>query len=152
MDVFLIRHAHAGNRLASHRDRYRPLSESGHERAVELAGQFGPTTLGVVLSSPATRCVQTVEPLAESRGLEVVEHADLFEGARITDVLHLLTEQIGPEPVVACSHGDIIPEVIDLLAREGVPIHGRGCEKGAVWHLVHNGGAWTSATRWSTTT
>lgn len=148
MDVFLIRHAHAGDRLATHHDRYRPLSGSGRERAAELAGQFEPTSVGVVLSSPATRCVQTVEPLAKSRDLEVEEHADLFEGARIEDVLRLLSEQLGPQPIVACSHGDIIPEIIDSLARDGVPINGRGCEKGAVWRLVHDGRTWTSASRW----
>lgn len=149
MDVFLIRHAHAGDRLSSHHDRYRPLNERGQERAVELAAHLGPVPVGVVLSSPASRCVQTVEPLAAIHGLEVDEHPDLFEGALVGDVLQLLAAQSGERAVVACSHGDIIPEVIDSLSREGVSISGRGCEKGAVWHLIHDGRNWISAARWA---
>ena len=41
---------------------------------------------------------------------------------------------------VLCSHGDLIPEVLDPLLREGmVIIGGRGCEKGSIWSLDARG-------------
>ena len=42
--------------------------------------------------------------------------------------------------LVLCSHGDLIPEVLDPLLREGmVIIGGRGCEKGSIWSLDARG-------------
>ena len=34
-----------------------------------------------------------------------------------------------------CSHGDIIPLIVDELAAAGVPLHGNGCAKASVWTL-----------------
>ena len=41
MNVYLIRHAHAGDRGSGPRDKYRPLSDKGHRRAAELADMLG---------------------------------------------------------------------------------------------------------------
>lgn len=97
-----------------------------------------------VVSSPASRCIQTVLPLAQDLGLEVEEHPDLWEGSSTAHVLALL-EQHAATTAVACTHGDIIPDVIDALGRDGVQIKGRGCEKGSIWILDHDGDRWTSA-------
>ncbi len=135
MDLYLIRHAHAGSRSASQRDIYRPLSDKGQERATTLAQLFSSVKIKKILSSPATRCVQTVEPLAESRGLEIVEKDVLWEGSLISDVIKLMNKYRDTRTIL-CSHGDIIPGVIDMLGEQGVPIKGRGCEKGSIW-VVH---------------
>jgi 8-oxo-dGTP diphosphatase len=100
--------------------------------------------IGRVLSSPATRCVQTVEPLAITLGLEVDEHPDLWEGANVSHTLALL-EQQPVQTIVACSHGDVIPELIDMLAASGTALTGRGCEKGSIWVLDRDGERWTRA-------
>lgn len=145
MRLYLIRHAHAGQRTPDPRDIYRPLSTKGHDRAHQIAGLLGSVGVGSILSSPATRCVQTVEPLAAQLDLEVEEHPDLWEGTPIPHVLSLLVSQQAPV-VAACSHGDVIPDVIEAVAGSGAAISGRGWAKGSVWVLDHDGQAWTRAT------
>lgn len=144
MRLFLIRHAHAGERSPGHHDLYRPLSPKGHRRAEAISHLLADAPITRVLSSPATRCVQTVEPLAGSLGLEVEEHPDLWEGSLTNHVLALLSQQ-HDGATAACSHGDIIPEVVEAVAVQGAHISGRGCEKGSVWILDHNGEIWTRA-------
>ncbi len=97
-----------------------------------------------VLTSPATRCVQTVEPLAEMLELEIEEQPDLWEGSSIPHVITLLEQQQGAA-IAVCTHGDIIPQVVETLAELGVPTTGRGCEKGSVWVLDYEDGNWTNA-------
>lgn len=145
MRLFLIRHAHAGDRTASSRDKFRPLTAKGHRRAEELAAFLGDQGVSRVLSSPATRCWQTVAPLAKASGVEVEEVDELWEGSSVDDVFALL-EGLGAPVAAACSHGDIIPEMIDSLHRSGVSVTGRGCEKGSIWVLDHDGRQWTAAT------
>lgn len=138
MDLYLIRHAHAGSRTDSPHDKYRPCSDKGHLRAASLKVLFDDIKIDSVLSSTATRCVQTVEPLAASKNLEVIENELLWEGSSIPDVLGLL-KSLAKTRTVLCSHGDIIPGVIDTLGNNGVPIQGRGCEKGSIWVISFDG-------------
>lgn len=145
MRLFLIRHAQAGDRTTGHRDLYRPLTPKGHHRARALADLLADQGVTRVISSPATRCVQTVAPLAERIGLPVEEQPDLWEGTPVDHTLALLENHDAPV-LVACSHGDVIPDVVDALAVSGVRISGRGCEKGSIWVLDHDGRQWTSAT------
>ena len=50
------------------------------------------------------------------------------------------TEALIEGDLVMCSHGDLIPEVLNRLLREGMSvIGGRGCEKGSVWTLEVRG-------------
>lgn len=144
MDVFLIRHAHAGSRQSGHRDKYRQLSEKGHTRAEAIAELLRSASIGRVLSSTATRCVQTVEPLAAAKGLTITETEALWEGAPIDEALALL-ERHAAEGLVACSHGDIIPALIDWLGANGTKVSGHGCEKGSIWVLSFSGKRWTGA-------
>ncbi len=143
MDVFLVRHAHAGSRQSGHHDKYRQLSEKGRDRATTIADLLADTDIGCILSSTATRCVQTVEPLAKAKGLEVIESEELWEGAAIDEALALL-EANARHGLVACSHGDIIPELIDSLGANGTPLTGHGCEKGSIWVLTYDGKRWTN--------
>ena len=42
--------------------------------------------------------------------------------------------------LIMCSHGDLIPEELNRLLREGMSvIGGRSCEKGSVWTLEVRG-------------
>lgn len=144
MRVLLVRHAQAGERTAGHHDIYRPLSPVGHRRAQALTSMLEMAEPTRILSSPATRCVQTVEPLAAAVGLEVETNPDLWEGTMTNHVLALLT-QYSEGTTVACSHGDIIPSVVEAMAADGATITGRGCEKGSVWLAEYEGERWTRA-------
>ncbi len=150
MELILIRHAHAGERAFGGRDRYRPLSDQGHAQAVEIARTLAHYPVAAVLSSPASRCVQTVEPLAETHGLEVVEEEDLWEVSTDSDVSACLSahlrgiEQPVSDPttpntnaaLVACSHGNLIPPLVEGAASQGATVDGRGCERGSIWIIT----------------
>ncbi len=151
--VYLIRHAHAGERGMGRRDLYRPLSETGRQQAEAISADLIDLDVSACHSSPAVRCTQTLEPLAAALSLEVESQPDLWEDARIDDALALLESlaktgiAAGQRGVAACSHGNIIPGVLESMGQSGVPITGRGCEKGSVWVLEYAAGRWIGARR-----
>ncbi len=145
MRLYLIRHAHAGQRLPGGHDRYRPLSDQGQERAAELADLFAGVTIDRLVASPATRCLQTLGPLAQACGASIDEDPSLFEGSDTRQTLADLESLEGASQVVACSHGDVIPAVLEQLGGLGVPLAGRGCELGSVWIVERSEGRWTGA-------
>jgi 8-oxo-dGTP diphosphatase len=143
MRLFVVRHAHAGDRSATHGpDGVRPLSRKGRRQAHGLAERFAAEGIGRVLSSPAARCVQTLEPLAERLGLAVEHDVRLMEGAALSGSLALAAELRdagaagGPEAVAVCSHGDVIPELVRALRDGGCRIEGpMACQKASAWVL-----------------
>jgi 8-oxo-dGTP diphosphatase len=134
MDVFVVRHAKAGSRRRfDGDDRLRPLSRNGRAQAqglVELLGHKGITR---IVSSPYVRCIQTVEPLAERLGLEVEIDEELGEGHDWTHALALVEQATAP--ILLCSHGDIIGDLMHALEKRGVPLDDDRIEKGSTWAL-----------------
>ncbi len=140
MTLYLIRHADAGSRDPySSSDHLRGLSEDGLRQAARIADRLGDSGVSRIISSPYPRCVQTVAPLAERLGLSVEFHRALAEGAFGPDAAELLWELADVEAVL-CSHGDVIPDVIDLLVDTGTFIDGRcGSAKGSIWTITSDG-------------
>jgi len=63
--LLLVRHAKAGHRKDwDGDDRARPLSRAGITQARKLVPVLSPSAPTRLLSSPYTRCVQSLEPLA----------------------------------------------------------------------------------------
>lgn len=143
--VYLVRHAHAGDRSDWHGpDIERPLSPKGRAQAVGLFEVIGDTEIVRVESSPATRCIQTVEPLAEANYLPVKVNQSLFEAesvpAAVDDLLVLAGETRG-KAAVLCSHGDMIPKMIRYLVQLGMETTDPAVSsKGSVWALNVQGG------------
>jgi 8-oxo-dGTP diphosphatase len=137
---YLVRHGAAGDRHAWHgADELRPLDEEGRRQAEALVPLLAEAVIERLLSSPYLRCVQTLEPLAAARGMPVETTPVLAEGAGGAGAVELLSTD---EALVACSHGDVIEEALDLLAAAGVALEGRSGEtpKGATWVFdVRNG-------------
>ena len=146
MPIYLIRHAKAGDRSAwSGDDRRRPLTPKGREQAARLSTFFAPIAVPRVLSSPYQRCVETVEPLARSKGLLVERDPRLAEAGSFLDVVELLAST--PDETVLCSHGDVIPETIDALVRRGMELTGPpDWRKGSTWVLERVGAEIVSGT------
>ena len=48
-------------------------------------------------------------------------------------------------PVVLCSHGDVLGDVLTAIGRRGVEIDGDRIEKGSTWELTLEGGEVTQA-------
>jgi 8-oxo-dGTP diphosphatase len=139
MDVFVVRHAKAGSRRKwEGDDTLRPLSRNGRAEAKGLVGLLGDCGVTRVLTSPYTRCVQTVEPLANALGLDVEIEDGLTEGAEWTHALKLAER--ASAPIVLCSHGDVIGDLMHHLSTRGVPLDDDRIEKGSTWVLQVEGG------------
>jgi 8-oxo-(d)GTP phosphatase len=144
--VLLIRHAQAGSRRDwSGEDQLRPLSSSGRRQAKRLTGALTPFSPQRILSSPYTRCLETVEPLAKVLGLPIEPTKQLAEGAG-AEALELIRSFAG-EKVALCTHGDVIPEVLVALADEDRLDLGPNPRqaKGSTWVLEANGGRFFKA-------
>lgn len=131
---YVVRHAKAGSR--SHwtgDDRKRPLSKKGEKQAEALIEVFHQFAVSAVFSSPFLRCVQTVAPLAEARGLEVEQTRDLQEGRGVTG-LRVFFNNAAVDNVVLCTHGDIVWELVEELTnRRILPAFRELFEKGSTW-------------------
>jgi len=143
----LVRHARAGARKGwDGPDIERPLSKKGRRQVdglVAILKPFKPTHL---FSSPYVRCIQTVEPLGGKAGVEVEPHPALAEGAPIDDAIALLRATAGITAAF-CTHGDIIPAILDALAEKDrleLPDN-YDCAKGSVWVVEEKEGRATSA-------
>jgi Phosphohistidine phosphatase SixA len=133
--AYLVRHAKAGDRQAwTEDDRLRPLTKKGRRQAEGLVVAFRGRDVDQVLTSPYIRCVQSVRPLALDRELSLTTDDALSEGAPLTDALALL-ERIATSAAVLCSHGDVIPMLIDQMVSAGADVSDGDWKKGSVWVL-----------------
>ena len=83
--LLLVPHADAGDRRKWTTDQdLRPLSELGQTQSEALADEVG--RVDEIISSPALRCVQTVEPIARRSGVDVTHSDDLREIAFADEV------------------------------------------------------------------
>ncbi|HXV71047.1 MAG TPA: NUDIX hydrolase [Acidimicrobiia bacterium] len=145
--LFLLRHAAAGDRSKwSGVDAVRPINKKGKRQAAALADYLSGRGIERIYSSPFTRCVQTVEPLAEAIGAKVVEHDALAEGPDIDAAYGLADELVGYNAVL-CSHGDVIPAVINRMMWAGLTLDSRFyCSKGSIWEIELDGGRFGTGT------
>ena len=150
MTIVLVRHAIAMSRRDwVGDDAERPLTSRGERQAARLVDRLAAWPVDRVCSSPAARCIGTVQPLAAAHGLEVEVVDALNEG---TGTAALGLEASAPR-IAICAHGDNLPEL--LLALAGHLDHvGRDpmFEKGGAWVLERKDGAVVSASHLSAPT
>ena len=115
--LLVVRHAKAGKRGEwPGPDEERPLSSRGRRQAEALVPVLADHPVDRILSSPYTRCVETVEPLAEKIGVPVETVAVLSETADRADQLALARQVVASGTVVLCTHGDVVPPLLGALA------------------------------------
>jgi 8-oxo-dGTP diphosphatase len=142
--LLLVRHGSAGDRADwDGPDELRPLDAKGRRQATRLAealSLFAPTA---VLSAERTRCRQTVQPLADRLGLDVLPCRQLGEEefqadpqAGLAVVERLMQPRNRPGVTVVCSQGGAIPSVLMSL---GVRWEGVA---GALWPPAAKGSTW----------
>ena len=126
MTLLLIRHASAGDADEwQGDDRLRSLDAKGRRQAEALVPLLAEFDLDRIVSSPYLRCVQTVEPLARARELEI-ELDDALGADHLDDVPSVL-ERLRGQDAAVCTHGDL-------------PWLGnRPFKKGSVWVLDEAG-------------
>ena len=142
--LVLVRHALAGVKTGEGDDDARPLDADGRAQVDSLTPVLRCYAPHRVVSAPPTRCVETVRPLADACGLPVEVEPDLGAragaGAALTAVRRLLADA----PVVACSQGEVLP---DLLAGLGADPGGKP-DKGQAWALTLSGDRLLSVDVW----
>lgn len=152
MTLYVVRHAQAGRRSEwTGDDRTRPLSDRGELQAKGIATTIDQdrdrsATLDI-LTSPAVRCAQTVQPVVNQVGGDVVVEQRLSEGTGPREVASLLDEVTATvdrgADVVLCSHGDVIPMLLDLLVDAGMePARDLVWQKASMWIIQRDDGRW----------
>lgn len=127
--MLLLRHASAGTRLSSPEiDRWRRLDESGRVVARQLAWVFADRQLTRIVASPLARCVESVVPLAQTRGLVVEQRWELAPDVELDDLLTLLVDL--PDTSLVCTHREVIEKLLGWDVT---------CEKGGAWVLERSG-------------
>ena len=147
--LHLVRHADAGDRSAWTGDDFtRPLDDRGRAQAEAIGAALASKPVGRILSSPAVRCTETVEPLGQALGLPVQAIDELAEETYASDAVKLVCSLAAEEgDSVLCSHGDVIPGVLWVLTRYGVDVPDRvRCKKASIWELNVSDGRVVGAT------
>jgi phosphohistidine phosphatase len=116
MELYLLRHAHAGDPGAwDGPDEQRPLSDKG-ERQAERLGRYL-VEIGfeadAIITSPKVRAAQTASIVAERLGKPVSEDERLASGVTIQTLDAVLRTAGEPRRVVVVGHD---PDFSDLLA------------------------------------
>ena len=139
--VLLVRHAKAGDRATwQGEDDLRSLSKTGQEQAAalrKLAPLFG---VDRVYSAPLTRCVQTVQRIADDLEaaitMEPLFSEKFYWCSRAEACDHILSlATMGGTPVIS-SQGGVIPDLVTQLAlRAGRKLTSVQAKKGSIWVL-----------------
>lgn len=143
-----MRHTHAGSRSSwDGPDAHRPLTKRGRRQAEAIAAGMEAAGPSRLVSSPYRRCTQTLDPLAAHLGLTVESDERLAEGAGGAAALTLADElSKEPEAAVACSHGDVIPELLRILKANATRIRDPLIwPKGSTWVITWDGSRWAEA-------
>ena len=137
---FVVRHAKAGDRDKwSGDDTLRPLTGKGRKQAEQLVALLQPFEVSSIHSSAYLRCVETVEPLATARRLQVTKSRALEEGRGLSGLRGFLSDP-ALDNAVLCTHGDITFELVeDLVANRVIKAGDGGYDKGSTWMLEVDG-------------
>jgi phosphohistidine phosphatase SixA len=123
--MLLLRHASAGERLdLPSLDCARPLDRVGRADALKLPDALAAYAIARIVSSTHKRCLDSVRPLAVSRGLDVESREQLAPDADIAATKALLDPL--PDTALVCTHREVIERLFDGKI---------ACEKGGAWVL-----------------
>ena len=155
--LVIVRHAKSLPRSTwTEADPLRPLDARGIKRAAALVPMLAAYGVIRVVTSPSVRCLETVLPYAVAAGVGTrlkvgLSEEGFSEGpARATHHLTQLLER--GDPAVLCTHGPVLPVLIEHLAgmadSNGSPaevtlseiaMHGLGKGEALVVHVVGTG-------------
>jgi phosphohistidine phosphatase SixA len=126
IELYLLRHAHAGDPLKWHgRDDLRPLSGKGERQVERLAGLlkrngFAPDA---IISSPRLRALQTAQPIAAALGLDVRVERRLAVPLGLEQLEAILVDSGDPGRALLVGHDPDFSELVALLcSADSVPL------------------------------
>jgi 8-oxo-dGTP pyrophosphatase MutT (NUDIX family) len=111
-------------------DATRPLLQRGVDQAMSVAPGIAAYRPRKLISSTAERCLRTIAPTARVTGLEVREKPQISQDAHQdggSAVTKIVAKRLRKEvTTVLCSHGPVLPQIIDAIARAtGTPDSGQ---------------------------
>ncbi len=134
--MLLLRHANAGEPMSPPwLDRERELDRIGHLQARHLQQALAVYAIERIVTSPHTRCIQTVRPLALALGLELECREELAPDGSGASALALLEEL--PAESLLCTHREVIERLFDGEVQ---------CQKGGAWALERHADRWRPTT------
>ncbi len=125
--IILQRHGKAERRSDRYSDDLaRPLAPAGHQQAIALSQLLATFGAEALISSPAVRCVSTVQPYSELNGVPLKTDSALTEisyvhapRAVVTWLRELADRREG---TIVCTHGPLLDELIaTVLYSPGFP-------------------------------
>ncbi|XVX19735.1 NUDIX hydrolase [Actinomycetota bacterium] len=119
--LVIVRHAKAMPRSAwKGDDWFRPLDEHGADRARAIVPVLAAYGVRRLVTSPSTRCAQTLEPYAAETGLHLRARRGLSEEGYAASpskpYKHLWKTLERGIPTALCSHGPVLPALTSQLA------------------------------------
>jgi phosphohistidine phosphatase len=137
MEIYLVRHGIAVGREEDMPDTLRPLTEKGRKRFRKTARAFARLgrKIGLILTSPLVRAVQTAEILAgETKHGEVGVLEELDPKFGIRSLLEAIAKRAdGTQSIALVGHDPQLSSV--LAALTGVPVEDLDFKKGAIVRL-----------------
>lgn len=122
MELYLLRHAHAGNPAAwDGPDERRPLSDKG-EKQSERLGRF---LVGIgfsadaIVTSPKVRAAQTARIVGNQLGLPVVEDDRLGGEVGISTLESILRDTGDPDRMIVVGHDPDFSDLVVALCGAG---------------------------------
>ncbi|MDJ0391965.1 NUDIX hydrolase [Rhodococcus sp. G-MC3] len=144
--VLLVRHAKAGRRSRyKGDDALRPLDSVGRKQADALVAQLSAFGADFVHAANRRRCVQTVQPLADSIDQQIILEPALSEEGYCADPAEARARALEIAALggvrTICSQGKVIPDLLQWWAeKDGVKLPPNRNRKGSVWVLsLYNG-------------
>jgi 8-oxo-dGTP diphosphatase len=119
--LVVVRHAKAVARsdFRGKNDQRRPLDTKGEGRAADLVALLTAYGISRLVTSPSVRCVDTLAPYAAAARLPLVRKEALseegFEEAPEKAPKAVLAALRRGEPTALCSHGPVLPTLVDVL-------------------------------------
>jgi broad specificity phosphatase PhoE len=128
--LILIRHAHRDTEVHSLDN---GLSEKGKKQVRQLVrfSESREIDGAEFISSPKLRCVETLTPLANSMKSNVTIDRRIGEGTSASELGQFVDwwKYEGPDLLVVCSHGDVIPLLVQEMTGGQITIKKAGwCE------------------------
>ncbi len=123
--LVIVRHASARSRRTwKQDDPIRPLLKAGTQQARRLIPLLAAYDVTRIVTSPSERCLQTVVPYAEQRGLKIRNRPVLSEESAypegVADLVSTLIQR--GENSVLCSHRPVLPSVFEALSMEPIKL------------------------------
>jgi 8-oxo-dGTP diphosphatase len=117
-------------------DATRPLLQRGNDQSASIAAGVAAFSPERLVSSPAVRCMSTIAPVSGYLGIPVKKAVDISQDAfehGQADVRAVVLKRLAKrKTAVLCSHGPVIPEILDELSRQTNSAHDPALRRAAL--------------------